>query len=178
MKKIKFFMNPQKEQEWLKAQKGFRLVTTNGMRYIFEETDKEYNYEYIYFVKTKYELETIKRKIIDEDVEFVCNTSSWALFRKDASKGELCVYLDKFEQYKSLMKKADTYFGLTACYICLGSSQMVLMNTTSHLFGFSSTLFYLVSILFSINAYGFRKCAETLDDGTFKERYKKENKLK
>ena len=92
MKKVtKLFINIKNEQEWLAQQKGWKLVHSNGIRYTFEESFCEYNYEYIYFDKRKKELDDIRNQIIDSDIEFVSNTSTWALFRKDVAKGEIHV---------------------------------------------------------------------------------------
>jgi len=58
MKKVtRLFMNVKAEQDWLASQKGWMLVYTNGLRYIFEACSSEYNYEYIYFDKSKKELD-------------------------------------------------------------------------------------------------------------------------
>lgn len=87
MKKIiKLFTNIKTEENWLALQKGWKLIHTNGLRYIFEECSCEYNYEYIYFDKSKKQLDNIRKQITDKDIEFVCNSSSWALFRKDNEK--------------------------------------------------------------------------------------------
>ena len=78
-KTTKLFANIKTEEDWLAQQKGWKLIYTNGIRYTFEESSCEYNYEYIYFDKSKKELDNIRKQIIDSDIEFVCNSSSWAL---------------------------------------------------------------------------------------------------
>lgn len=174
MKKVlKLFMNIKTEQNWLAQQKGWRLVYTNGLRYIFEECACEYNYEYIYFDKSKKELGDIRKQITDSDIEFVCNSSSWALFRKDVSKGDIQVYTDKYIKYKILMKKYNSYVALGVCYMSLGSSQAVLASTANSLFGLSSVLFYLCSSIFFIAASSFKKYSLEYDDRSYADRMKK-----
>lgn len=175
MKKVtKIFFNIKKEQEWLSQQKGLKLVYTNGIRYKFEECHCDFNYEYIYFNKSKKELDDIRNQIIDSNIEFVCNTSSWALFRKDKAKGEIHVYTDNFKKYKMLMKKYNTYIALGGCYLCLGSSQMALATTQNSLFGLSSSLLFLCSTMFFIASSSFKKFALEYDDGTYADRIKRE----
>jgi hypothetical protein len=174
MKKVtKVFFNIKKEQEWLSRQKGWKLIYTNGIRYTFEESYCNYNYEYIYFIKSKKEVVEIRTQIIDNDIEFVCNSSSWALFRKDSSKGEIHVFTDNYNKYKMLMNKYNTYTALAACYICLGSSQIALTSSVNGLFGFSSALFYLCSTFFFLGSSYFKKYALEYDDGTYANRMKR-----
>jgi hypothetical protein len=175
MKKVtKLFTNIKTEENWLTLQKGWKLIYTNGIRYTFEECSCEYNYEYIYFDKSKKELEDIRKQIIDSDIEFVCNSSSWALFRKDAAKGEIHVYADNYLKYKILMKKYKSAMALGACYMCLGSSQIALGSAVNSLFGLSSALFYLSSFMFFIGASSFKKYSLEYDDGSYADRMKKE----
>lgn len=177
MKKvIKFFGNIKKEEDWLGQQKGWKLIHTNGIKYTFEESSTDYNYEYIYFYKSVKELDEIRRQILDNDIEFVCNTSSWALFRKDATKGEIHVYTDDFYKYKALMNKYSSYISLGACYMCLGSSQVALASTTNSWFGISSSLFYLCSAIFFIASSSYKKYASECNDGTYAKRLKRERK--
>ncbi|MDF2613969.1 MAG: hypothetical protein K0S71_1755 [Clostridia bacterium] len=179
MRKItKLFINIKTEQDWLARQKGWKLVKTNGVRYIFEECSCEYNYEYIYFDKSKKELEGIRNQIIDRDIEFVCHSSSWALFRKNAAKGEIHVYADNYIKYKILMKKYNTYMALGACYLCLGSSQTAVASTVNGYFRLSSILFYLCSFLFFMTSYCFKKYSLEYDDGSYAGRMKKEKRGK
>ena len=42
-----------KEQEWLAAQKGWKLTSINGISYVFEESNCDYTYEFVYFDKGK-----------------------------------------------------------------------------------------------------------------------------
>jgi hypothetical protein len=173
MKKVmKLFMNLKTEQDWLAQQKGWKLVYTNGLRYEFEECACEYNYEYIYFDKSKKELGDIRKQITDSDIEFVCNSSSWALFRKDVSKGDIQVYTDKYIKYKILMKKYNLYAALGVCYMCLGSSQIALASTVNSLFGLSSVLFYLCSSIFFMTSFYIKKYALDYDDGSYALRRK------
>ena len=175
MKKIiKLFTNIKTEETWLAQQKGWKLVYTNGIHYTFEECSCEYNYEYIYFDKSKKELDDIRKQIIDSDIEFVCNSSSWALFRKDAAKGEIHVYVDNYLKYKVLMKKYKSAMGLGTCYMCLGSSNIVLGSTANSLFGLSSVLFYLSSVMYFIDASSFKKYSLEYDDGSRADRMQKE----
>jgi hypothetical protein len=173
MKKItKLFTNIRNEENWLNKQKGWKLIYTNGIRYTFEECSCEYNYEYIYFDKSKRELDNIRKQIIDSDIEFVCNSSTWALFRKDAAKGEIHVYADNYLKYKILMKKYNSSMALGVCYLCLGSSQIALASTVNSLFGLSSALFYLTSFMFFIAASSFKKYSLEYDDGSYADRMK------
>jgi hypothetical protein len=175
MKKItKLFTNIKTEENWLTLQKGWKLIYTNGIRYTFEECSCEYNYEYIYFDKSKNELDDIRKQIIDSDIDFVCNSSSWALFRKDAAKGEIHVYADNYLKYKILMKKYKSFMALGACYMCLGSSQIALASAVNSLFRVSSALFYLSSLLFFIAASSYKKYSLEYDDGSYADRMKKE----
>jgi hypothetical protein len=157
MKKIKLFMNVKAEQNWLASQKGWKLVSTNGISYIFEKCSHDYNYEYVFFNKNKKELDNIIKQIEDSDIEFVCNSSSWALFRKRADKGEIHVYADNNLKYQILRKKYQSYTGLGACYMCLGSSQIALTTTVNSIFGLTSALFYLCSLIFFLYAYYISK---------------------
>ena len=170
---MKFFIDVKKEEEWLANQKGCKLVHTNGIIYKFEECHGEYNYEYIFFEKSKNELEGIKKEIVDEDIEFVCNSSEWALFRKDKSKGSIQVFVDNFLKYNVLKKKYSTYQSLGACYLCIGSSQFMLHMTLNNLFAISATLFYLTSGLYFTSAYYLNKYALDCDDGSYEKRMKK-----
>jgi len=174
MKKIKLFMDVKAEQDWLSMQRGWKLVNTNGIRYLFEECTYKYNYEYIFFDKSKKELPDIRKQIIDNDIEFVCNSSYWALFRKDASKGEIHVYTDNYKQYKVLMKKHKTYMALGVCYLCLGASQIALSSTVNSYFGLLSVLFYICSSVFFITSSFIKKFSMEYDDGSCAERMKRE----
>jgi hypothetical protein len=175
MKKLtKLFTNIKTEENWLALQKGWRLIYTNGIRYTFEECSYEYNYEYIFFDKSKKELDDIRKQIIDNDIEFVCNSSSWALFRKDASKGEIHVYADKYHKYKILMKKYKSCMALGACYMCLGSSQIALASAVNSFFALSSPLFYLSSFMFFMAASSYKKYSLEYEDGSYADRMKKE----
>jgi hypothetical protein len=120
------------------------------------------------------ELGGIKDQIIDKDIEFVCNSSTWALFRKNASKGHIQVYADNYDKYKMLMKKYSSYMSLGACYMCLGSSQIALSTTVNSLFSLSSALFYLCSFIFFIAASSFNRYAKAYDDGTYKLKLRKD----
>lgn len=173
-KVVKLFMDVKKEQEWLAQQKGWKLIATNGFLYKFEKSPSDYEYEYIFFEKNKKELHQIRQQITDSDIEFVCHSSTWALFRKDVTKGEIHVFSDNFIKYKTLMKKYNTYVALGACYMCLGTSQMALVTTLNGLFGFSSALFYLSSSIFFITSSYIKKYALEYDDGTYADRMKRE----
>jgi len=178
MKKItKVFFDIKKEEEWLAAQRNWKLVRTNGIRYLFEKSDTDYTYEYVYFDKGKRELDGIRDQITDKDIEFVCNSSTWALFRKDASKGRIQVYADNYDKYKILMKKYSSYMSLGACYMCLGSSQIALSTTVHGWFSLSSALFSLCSFIFFIVASSINKYAKAYDDGTYKLKLRRD-KLK
>ncbi|MCM0648911.1 DUF2812 domain-containing protein [Clostridium swellfunianum] len=175
MKKItKLFTNIKAEETWLAQQKGWKLVYTNGIRYTFEESCCIYNYEYIYFDKSKKELDDIRKQIVDDDIEFVCNSSSWALFRKDAAKGQIHVYADNYLKYKILMKKYKSAMALGACYMCLGSSQVALASAVNSFFNLASPLFYLSSFMFFMAASSYKKYSLEYDDGSYAERMKKE----
>jgi len=175
MKKIiKLFANIKTEQDWLAKQKSWKLVHTNGICYTFEACACDYNYEYIFFDKSKKELDNIRNQILDSDIEFVCNSSSWSLFRKDASKGEIHVYSDNYIKYKILMKKYNSYIALGACYLCLGSSQIALASLLNGLFGLSSALFCLSSSIYFIASTSFKKYSLEYDDGSYADRMKKE----
>jgi hypothetical protein len=174
MKKItKLFTNIRTEENWLALQKGWKLTYTNGIRYTFEESSCEYNYEYVYFDKSKKELEDIRKQIIDSDIEFVCNSSSWALFRKDAAKGKIHVYADNYLKYKILIKKYKSAMALGVCYMCLGSSQISLSSAVNRIFGLSSALFYLSSFMFFMSASSFKKYSLEYDDCSYADRMKK-----
>lgn len=171
-RKYEWFFNIKKELEWMSAQKGWKLIKTNGFCYTFEESESHYHYEYIYFEKSSKELDEIMKQITDKDVEFVCNTFSWALFRKDSTKGAIRIYEDAYVNYKRLMTKSNSYLALGACYLCLGTSQMAITNSNG-LFGFTALLFYLCSALFNLKALQLRKYSSSYDDGTFAVRLKK-----
>ena len=169
MKKvIKIFVDIKKEEEWLTSQKGYKLVRTDRLIYKFKECHGEYNYEYIYFEKNKNDLEGIKKQIVDKDIEFVCNSSEWALFRKDKSKGSIQVLTDNFLKYKVLKKKYSTYQSLGVGCFCFGfACRPIGMD------GISSGLFYLSSLLFFLVAYILNKYAVACDDGSYENRMKK-----
>ncbi|MCA0386594.1 MAG: DUF2812 domain-containing protein [Firmicutes bacterium] len=76
MKKTKIFFDMKNEEIWLNQQRGWKLVHTNGLRYTFEESSSEYRYEYIYFNKSKKELNDIKNQIIDPEIEYVCHSNT------------------------------------------------------------------------------------------------------
>ena len=166
-KVIKLFSDIRKEQEWLSEQVGWKLVKTNGIRYVFEQSDRRYNYEYIYFEKSKKELGGIVRQIADPSIEFVCSTSSWALFRKDQQAGDIRVFVSPYDKYRMLMTKYNSYVALGACYLALGSSQIALSTTLNNLFSVSGALFYVCSFLFFATSGMFKKYAAQYDDGTF-----------
>lgn len=176
MKKItKLFANIKAEENWLALQKGWKLIYTNGIRYTFEECSCEYNYEYIFFDKSKKELDDIRKQITDSDIEFVCNSSIWALFRKDAAKGEIHVYADNYLKYKILVKKYKSTMALGVCYMCLGSFQLALESSTvNSFFRLSSALFYLASIMFFMAASSYKKYSLECDDGSYADRMKKD----
>jgi hypothetical protein len=170
----KVFFDINKEQEWLAAQNGWKLVSTNGISYVFEKSEYDYTYEFVYFEKGKKELDAIINGIKDKDIEFVCHSSSRAVFRKNSSKGRIQVYTDNYDKYKMLTKKYSTYMSLGACYMGLGSSQIALSTTVNGLFSLSSALFYICSIFFFIAASSFSKYAKEYDDGTYAVRLKKD----
>lgn len=174
-KKIfKMFFDIRKEQDWLASMKGWKLVRTNGVRYEFEESGSDYVYEYVYFEKSKKELDGIKERIRDKSVEFVCSSSSWALFRKNAAEGGIRVFDDDYGKYRMLMKKYDMYMALGACYLCLGASQIALSAAINGLFWVSSFSFYVCSFIFLGSASNFKKYAGEYDDGTYAARLKKD----
>lgn len=173
-KKTKVFFDTNKEQEWLAAQKGWKLASTNGISYVFEKSDCDYTYEFVYYDKGKKELNDIVNQIKDKDIELVCTSSTRAVFIKDSSKGRIQVYADNYDKYKVLMKKHSSYISLGACYICLGSSQIALSTSVHGLFNLSSALFYLCSFFFFIAASSFNKYAKKYDDGTYIQRLKKD----
>jgi hypothetical protein len=175
MKKvIKLFFSLKKEQDWLTQQKGWKLVHTNGFHYRFEESNREYYYEYIYFHKSKKELKDIMNQIQDSKIEFICNSSSWALFRKDTSEGTIQVLQDNYYKYKALMNKNTSYIALGSCYLCLGSSQIALSSLSNSIFGLSSVLFYFCSFIFFLAAASYKNHAIRTDDGTYAARLKKD----
>lgn len=173
-KVIKCFLNIKNEQDWLTRQTGWKLVKTNGIFYTFEESNCEYNYEYIYFDKSKRELDDIIKNITDSNIEYICNSSLWALFRKDVKKGSIQVYSDNYIKFKVLMKKHSTYIALGACYLCLGSSQSALASVSNNLFGMSSVLFYFCAFIFFTYAYYLKKYASEYDDGSYTDKIKKD----
>lgn len=176
MKKIiKLFINIKSEQDWLAKQKGLKLIKTNGLLYTFEESSCEYNYEYIYFEKSKKELLEIKNQITDKNIEFVCNSWTWALFRKDASKGDIQVYADNYSKYKILMNHYHTYLSLGACYLCIGLSQAALATRLNIFWWIVSLCFCLCSLLYFMTSSSFKKYALEYDDGTYSKKMKKEN---
>lgn len=159
-KVTKIFFDIKKEQQWLASQKGWKLIKTNGLSYTFEKSDIDYVYEYAFFEKSKKELKSIKDQIQDESIEFVCNSREWALFRKDASKGDIQVYADNQIKFKALMKKYNVYISLGACYMALGSSQLALSTTLNSNFGFSAALFFFCSSLFFFASSFYKKYAK------------------
>lgn len=175
-KVIKLFSDIRKEQSWLSGQTGWKLVKTNGILYTFEESENQYHYEYVYFEKSKRELEDITRQITDPSIEFVCSTSAWALFRKDARGGDIQVFSNPYYKYRMLMTKYNSYVALGACYLALGSSQIALSTTLNNLFYMSGGLFYVCSFLFFATAGLLKKYAAEYDDGTFAAIFKMEKK--
>lgn len=176
MKKvIKFFFNLKTELEWLENQKGWMLVETNGIKYSFVESSHEHHYEYVYFEKSSRELDDIKNEITDRDIEFVCKSSSWALFRKDAGKGDICVYVDGYHRYKTLMEKSNTYLALGSCYLGIASSQIAIKSFKG-IFSLSAIGFYLAGVIFFLYAFMIRKYAKEKGEDTYAERMKKEKR--
>jgi hypothetical protein len=166
-KMVKLFVDIKKEQEWLADQAGWKLVKTNGIRYLFEETENQYAYEYVYFERSRKELNGIIAQIADTRTELVCSTSSWALFRKDCRDGDIRVFASPYDKYRMLMVKYNSLIALGACYMGLGSTQIALSNTLNYLFGIAGSLFFLCSALFFLNAHVLKKYAGEYDDGTF-----------
>lgn len=171
---IKIFIDATKELEWLAQQKGWKLVHTNGFRFIFDESECDYNYEYIYFQKNANELVEIRKHIKDSDIEFVCNSSTWALFRKETSKGELHVLEDNYINYKTLQRKYSSYLALGACYMGLATTQIALSFRFHEIYIVLSVLFCFCSIVFFLNAYNYKKSAQMYDDGTYAQKLKKD----
>jgi len=166
-KAFRLFFDIRREQAWLASQIGWRLVKTNGIRYIFEKSENRYFYEYVYFEKSRKELDGIIARITDKSVELVCSTSVWALFRKDQREGEIRVFANPYEKYRMLMIKYNYYLALGACYLGLGSSQVALSASLNGLFGVAGGLFFLCGSLFFLNAAILKKYAAEYDDGTF-----------
>jgi len=168
MKKvIKLFFDIRREQEWLSDQIGWRLVKTNGIRYVFEESENEYAYEYVYFERSKKELGAIMAQTSDKSVELVCSTSAWALFSKDRREGDIRVFANPYDKYRMLMVKYNACLALGACYMGLGSSHIALSASLNSLFGIGGALFLLCGSLFFLNASVLKKYAAEYDDGTF-----------
>ncbi len=179
MKKVvKLFFDIQKEQDWLAAQEGWRLIKTNGFSYTFEESENRYYYEYIYFEKSRKEQDGIISRIADKSTVLVCGTREWALFRKDQREGDIHVFADPFEKYSMLIKKYESHMALGACYFCLGSSQITLSMTLNNLFYLSGGLFFLCGVMFFLVSSTIKKYADKYDDGTFAQRLKLENRKK
>jgi hypothetical protein len=175
MKKVyKIFFDATKEIEWLTQQKGWKLVHTNGIQYVFVESDCDYNYEFIYFRKNANELAQLTEQIKDSDIEFVCNTTTWALFRKDAAKGELHVLEDNYVNYKTLQKRYSTYLALGACYMGLATTQIVLSLRFHGLYIILSMMFYFCSLMFFLSAINNKRCSRMYDDGTYAEKLKRD----
>lgn len=175
-KVIKLFSDIRKEQEWLSDQIGWKLVKTNGIRYVFEESDREYAYEYVYFEKSKKELNGIIAGISDKNIELVCSNGTWALFRKDRSEGEIRVFANPYDKYRMLMTKSNSYVALGACYLALGASQIALSLSLNNLFYASGALFYVCSFIFFMTSGILKKYAAEYDDGTFAPIFKMESK--
>jgi hypothetical protein len=175
MKKIfKIFFDATKELEWLSQQEGWKLVHTNGIQYIFVESDCNYNYEFVYFHKNRNEVSQIQEQIKDTDVEFVCHSSTWALFRKDAAKGEIHVLEDNYSNYKTLQRRYIIYVALGASYTGLATMQIALYTRFHGIYIALSVLFYFCSIMFYLSAIYYRKSAQIYDDGTYAQRMKNE----
>jgi len=168
MKKVfKIFFDIRKEQAWLADQVGWKLVKTNGIQYTFEQSESQYAYEYVYFEKSKKELDGVIARITDKSIELVCCTSAWALFRKDQCEGAIRVFANPYDKYRMLMIKYNAHLALGACYMGLGSSQVALSASLNGLFVVSGALFFLCSTLFFLNASVLKKYAAEYDDGTF-----------
>ncbi len=173
MKKVfKIFFDITKELEWLAQQKGCKLIHTNGISYIFEESACDYNYEYIFFQKDINELDQIRSQIKDKDIEFVCNSSTWALFRKDVAKEELHVFDDAYINYKALQKRYNTFLALGACYTGLATTQVALSFRFHGIYVLLSLMFYICSFMFYLSAFYYKKGAQKYDDGTYAQRMK------
>ena len=119
-------------------------------------------------------MDDIRKQIIDSDIEFICNSSSWALFRKDTAKGSIHIYADNYLKYTILMKKYKSTKALGVCYMCLCTSQIALAFAVNSLFRLSSELLYLCSFMFFIAAYSFKKYSLEYDNGSYVDRTKKE----
>jgi|GEM_PF-1250107 Protein of unknown function (DUF2812). len=177
MKKvIRLFSDVKAEQDWLSGQTGWKLTGTNGIRYIFEQSGNRYTYEYVYFEKSRKELDGIIGQITDGSVELVCSTFAWALFRKDKRAGDIRVFADPYDKYRMLMAKYNSYVALGACYLAIGSSQIALSTALNNLFYVSGGLFFVCSCLFFMTSGKFKKYAAEYDDGTYAQRMKLEKR--
>ncbi len=175
---IKLFLDIKKEQEWLAAQEGWRLVKTNGFRYVFEESENRYTYEYVYFEKSRKELDGIIGRITDKSIELICSTSMWALFRKDQREGAIRIFANPYDKYRMLMKQYESHVALGACYLSLGSSQIALSAILNNLFYAAGGLFFICSFIFFMASGVIKKYAAEYDDGTYAQRMKQESTKK
>ncbi len=156
MKKvIKLFLNIRKELDWLEQRKGWKLIHTNGIRYTFVESDCDYNYEYVFFRKSKKELRLIRNQVKDCDIEFVCNSSTWAPFRKNAAKGPIRVLEEGSNHRKTLRKLHDDYiaFGLVFTTLALTAFR----SDRNYYYNIPQILYYICSFLFYLQAYAYKK---------------------
>lgn len=167
MKKVwKLFFDIKTEKNWLSNQVGWKLVHKSGLVYTFEESSLNYHYKYVFFEKNKNELNEIRNQITDKHIEFICTTWCFALFRKDASKGEIQVFQDNYTKYNTLMKKwFICHIGSGVLTMCAGGLQTaVLIHTLNSLSGISAALFYFSSSMFFMAAYLLKKYALGLDE--------------
>lgn len=161
IKKYRLFLNVKSAESWLNSRSNFRLVYTNGVIFSFEESSISYNYEYVYFENGKNELTSIKEQIKDKDIELVCSNSSWALFRKDVSKGDIHIVSDE-EKKKRYEKKGSTYLSLGALYICIGASQITLASFLNDFFFLTSIICYVCGIALLAEGIFFRRYAKSI----------------
>lgn len=158
MKKVfKIFLDIRKELDWLAQQKGWKLVHTYGARYTFVESDCDYNYEYIFFRKSKKELKIIKKYMTDSDIEFVCYSFTWALFRKDVAKGKIQVIDEKCIHYKTLKKLYNDSMSLGVVFFVLATTWTTIKSNHNYYYIVPQILYYISSALFYLHAFQYKK---------------------
>lgn len=156
-KATKIFMDVRKELDWLAKQEGWKLIHTNGVRYTFVESDCNYIYEYIFFRKSKKELKSIRNQMTDSDIEYVCHSSTWALFRKDRAKGKIHVFQETSLHQKTLKKLYNDYMGLGVVYFTLAITQSSLKSDHNNFYIIPQILFYICSLIYYFQAYYYKK---------------------
>ncbi len=115
----KFFISFIKEKNWLEQmnKKGYELKKRSGFVYMFEKTDTEVLYEYVFLKNGKRSYCEFDYKSKDTDAKAIYGNADMFLLKKPKSKGKVTVFQTLDEKKLNAAKKKAALNSTAALYI-------------------------------------------------------------